>query len=111
MTTRLAGSLVVTPEQIADAIRLLVERNHVVAEGAGAASVAAALAHGAELERAGAQTIACVVSGGNIDLDALATILRGGAARAEATLSAMEEIEFYPPAQARVEIEAIALVG
>jgi threonine dehydratase len=73
VSTLLDGSLVVTPEEIASAIRLLVERNHVVAEGAGAASVAAALKHRIE----GAKTIACVVSGGNIDLVVLATILRG----------------------------------
>ena len=39
----LDGSLVVELEEIADAIRLLAERNSVIAEGAGAASVAAAL--------------------------------------------------------------------
>ena len=41
--TLLAGSLVVSLAEIAAAVRLLVERNRVVAEGAGAASVAAAL--------------------------------------------------------------------
>jgi threonine dehydratase len=43
-----------------------------VAEGAGAASVAAALAHDT-----GARRIVCVVSGGNIDTKKLATILSG----------------------------------
>src|SRR5262249_6860468 len=37
------ASLVVSPQEIARAIRLLVERCHVVAEGAGACAVAAAL--------------------------------------------------------------------
>lgn len=68
----LDGSLVVSPEQAADALRLLVERNHVVAEGAGAASVAAALRGGA-----GDGTIVCVVSGGNIDTSKLTRILWG----------------------------------
>lgn len=68
----LAGSLVVSVEQAAIAVRLLVERNHVVAEGAGATSVAAALTGGA-----GAGKVACVVSGGNIDQARLATILSG----------------------------------
>jgi threonine dehydratase len=68
----LAGSLVVTLRQIADAIALLVERNHVVAEGAGGASVAAALAG-----KAGRGKVVCVVSGGNIDSEKLAEILRG----------------------------------
>jgi threonine dehydratase len=70
----IAGSLVSSVDEIAAAVRLLAERNRVVAEGAGAASVAAALNR-----PIGAKTIACVVSGGNIDLDVLATILRGEA--------------------------------
>jgi threonine dehydratase len=68
----LAGSLVSTLEEVAAAVRLLVERNRVVAEGAGAASVAAALAG-----RAGASRVVCVVSGGNLDPRKLATILEG----------------------------------
>ena len=68
----LAGSLVVTLRQIADAIALLVERNRVVAEGAGGAPVAAALAG-----KAGRGKVVCVVSGGNLDTAKLATILRG----------------------------------
>ena len=43
-----------------------------IAEGAGAAAVAAALAG-----RAGAGKVACVVSGGNLDAAKLATILGG----------------------------------
>jgi threonine dehydratase len=69
----LAGSVVVSLRQVADAARLLVERAHVVAEGAGAAPVAAALTG-----RAGGGKIVCVVSGGNIDPSKLATILAGG---------------------------------
>lgn len=68
----LDGSLVVTPEQVAAAIRLLVERNRVVAEGAGAAPVAAALTGSA-----GTGKVVCVVSGGNIDSAKLAKILEG----------------------------------
>jgi threonine dehydratase len=69
----LAGSIVSSVAEIADAVRLLATRNRVVAEGAGAASVAAALSG-----RAGSGRIACVVSGGNIDPAKLATILQGG---------------------------------
>ena len=68
----LEGSLVVSPAEIAAAVKLLVERNRVVAEGAGATSVAAALAG-----KAGAGNIVCVVSGGNIDAKTLAAILMG----------------------------------
>jgi threonine dehydratase len=69
----LAGSRVVSVGETAAAVRLLAERARVVAEGAGAVPVAAALAAG-DLEG----PIVCIVSGGNIDLDKLATILGGG---------------------------------
>jgi threonine dehydratase len=69
------AALVSTVEEIAAAVRILAERNHVIAEGAGAASVAAALAG-----RAGGGKIVCVVSGGNIDSDKLARILSGAPA-------------------------------
>jgi len=68
----LDGSIVVSLEEIAAAIRLLVERNRVVAEGAGAAPVAAALAG-----PAGTGRVVCVVSGGNIDTGKLVKILQG----------------------------------
>jgi threonine dehydratase len=69
----LAGSVVVSVAAIASAIRLLAERSRIVAEGAGAAPVAAALGGSVD-----AKTIVCVVSGGNIDSETLATILQGG---------------------------------
>jgi threonine dehydratase len=69
----LDGSCVVSLAETASAVRLLVERNRVVAEGAGGTSVAAALAG-----KAGAAKVVCVVSGGNIDAKKLATILMGG---------------------------------
>jgi threonine dehydratase len=67
------GSLVVDVPEAAQAIRIMAERNRVVAEGAGAVPVAAALQ-----EKAGGGKIVCVVSGGNIDSAKLATILQGG---------------------------------
>ena len=68
----LDGSLVMPVAAVADALRLLVERNRVVAEGAGATPVAAALA-----SKAGSGKVVCVVSGGNIDSAKLAKILLG----------------------------------
>jgi threonine dehydratase len=59
----LDGSLVMSLTEIAGAIRTLAERNRVIAEGAGAASVAAAMSG-----KAGAGKVVCIVSGGNIDL-------------------------------------------
>jgi threonine dehydratase len=68
----LDGSLVVEIAQVADAIRLLCERNHVIAEGAGAVALAAALGG-----MAGSGKIVCIVSGGNLDPDKLVQILHG----------------------------------
>jgi threonine dehydratase len=74
----LDASLVVPLEDVASTLRALVERAHVVAEGAGATSVAAAL-HG----MAGSGRVVCVVSGGNIDLDVLSTLLRASSGAAK----------------------------
>jgi threonine dehydratase len=68
----LHGSIVVGLDETAAAVRLLAERSRVVAEGAGAAAVAAALSG-----QAGNGRVVCIVSGGNIDLAVLARILGG----------------------------------
>jgi threonine dehydratase len=68
----LAGSLVVTLPEVAAAIRHLVQHAAIVAEGAGAAPVAAALKG-----LAGPGRYVAVVSGGNIDPEVLTTILSG----------------------------------
>jgi threonine dehydratase len=68
----LAGSFPVPIDDAAAAVRLLVNRARVVAEGAGALALAAALAG-----RVGTGKIVCIVSGGNIDEAKLAAILAG----------------------------------
>ena len=68
----LAGSHVVSLAETAAAVRLLAERARVVAEGAGALPVAAALSG-----RAGSGRIVCIVSGGNIGASHLAAIFAG----------------------------------
>ena len=72
-STLLGGSYVSSIDDVARAVRFLAERAHVIAEGAGAASVAAAMADGVE-----GKHVVCVVSGGSIDLSKLVTILEGG---------------------------------
>ena len=67
----LAGSHVMSLKQVSAAVRTLAERNRVIAEGAGACPVAAAIAGHAK-----GKTV-CVVSGGNIDLTKLSKILNG----------------------------------
>ena len=66
------GALVASLDETAAAIRLLAERVCVIAEGAGALGVAAALAG-----RAGPGKVVCIVSGGNIDVSTLTRILGG----------------------------------
>jgi threonine dehydratase len=68
----LAGARVVPLEEVAAAVRLLAERHRVIAEGAGAASVAAALK-----DVPGARKVVCIVSGGNLDSAKLCAILEG----------------------------------
>jgi threonine dehydratase len=58
--------------QVAQTIKLLAENNRIVAEGAGALSVAAALA-----AKYSPSKVCAVISGGNIDSDVFAAILRG----------------------------------
>ncbi len=66
----LDGSFTASLDEIAAAVRLMAERNRVIAEGAGATALAVALSG-----KAGTGRIACIVSGGNIDAAKLAKIL------------------------------------
>ena len=68
----LDGSIVVSVKQVCDAIQTMVSEVHLVAEGAGGVSLAAALTGLA----GNGQTVA-VISGGNLNPDALKTILEG----------------------------------
>ena len=65
------GSIVVTLDEIKAAVRLMAEKSRVIAEGAGALPVAAALTG-----KAGQGPIVAIVSGGNIDLDKFAEFMR-----------------------------------
>ncbi|HKR13182.1 MAG TPA: threonine/serine dehydratase [Pyrinomonadaceae bacterium] len=64
------GSLVAELDEVASALRLMAERNHIIAEGAGACPVACALAG-----KAGGGKVVCIVSGGNIDPATLCRII------------------------------------
>ena len=69
----LAGAYEVSLDETAAAVRLLAERSRVIAEGAGALAVAAAVSG-----RVAGRKLVCIVSGGNIDADRLSMILGGG---------------------------------
>ena len=64
------GSLSAELDEVKAAVRLLAERNRVIAEGAGACALACALSG-----KAGNGKIVCIVSGGNIDFATLCEIL------------------------------------
>lgn len=70
MHSLVEGSIVVTLEETKRAMRLMAEKSRVIAEGAGALSLAAALTG-----RAGPGPIVAVVSGGNVDLQKYCEIL------------------------------------
>jgi threonine dehydratase len=59
----LDGAIVCTLEEVRQAMKIVAERNHVIAEGAAACAVAAGLSG-----KCGPGKVVCVVSGGNIDL-------------------------------------------
>jgi threonine dehydratase len=73
ISSHVDGVITVTLAEVANAIKVMVENNRVVAEGAGAIPVAAALSGRYEYSR-----VCAVVSGGNLDNSALSTILQGG---------------------------------
>jgi len=65
------ATVVVPVADVANAIRLLFERSKVIAEGAGAIALAAALASNGSFGKT-----VCVISGGNIDPQVMAAILQ-----------------------------------
>ena len=66
------GVVTVTEDEIATAILTLIERHKMVAEGAGAVSVAAAMYNKADIK---GKNVVCVVSGGNVDVKVLDRII------------------------------------
>lgn len=66
----LAGAIVCTLAEVRRAMRIVAERNHVIAEGAGACAVAAGLTG-----KCGSGKVVCVVSGGNIDLSVFTKLM------------------------------------
>jgi len=70
LLSTLAGSIVVSLDDVARAMRLVAERARVIAEGAAGCAVAAAISG-----RAGRGKIVAVVSGGNIDLARFASLV------------------------------------
>jgi threonine dehydratase len=66
----LAGSIVVSLEEVRDAMKIVALRNHIIAEGAAGCAVAAGLSG-----KCGKGKVVCVVSGGNIDLSVFSQLI------------------------------------
>ena len=66
------GSVTVTLDQVREAMQLMADKSRVIAEGAGALALAAALSG-----QAGEGPFVCIVSGGNIDLRKFAELVAG----------------------------------
>jgi threonine dehydratase len=73
---RLDDSIVVPLADVQAAMRLVAEQAHVIAEGAAATAVAAALSG-----RAGSGVVVAIVSGGNIDLHRFVALVEDGCAQ------------------------------
>jgi len=72
MREQMDDVILVSEEEMRHAAALLLRYTHNLAEGAGSASLAAALQH---RERFAGQTVVAILSGGNLDLQQLPSIL------------------------------------
>lgn len=70
--------VLVKEDEIASAILALIEQHKMIAEGAGAAAVAAAMFNKVPME---GKNIVCLVSGGNIDVTILSRVIKRGLAK------------------------------
>ena len=94
----------VTDDEISAAILALIERQKLIAEGAGAASVAAAMFNKVPIQ--GKKTV-CLVSGGNIDVTILSRVIKRGLLMSGRT--SMLNIELLDkPGQLKLVSEIIA---
>jgi threonine dehydratase len=91
--------VVVSEAQIERAVEVLVDRQKIVAEGAGAAGLAAVLA---DPSRFAGRKVGLVVSGGNIDGRLMASVLMRGLVRAGRLARLRIEISDAPGALAKV---------
>jgi threonine dehydratase len=104
LTRKIVAALVdavrlVGERQLEGAIELLIERQKLVVEGAGAAGVAALLA---EPERFRGRRVGIVVTGGNIDSRLLASLMMRGLVRGGRLVRLRSELPDVPGALARV---------
>ncbi len=80
---------VVTEDEISSAILALIEKQKMIAEGAGAAAVAAAMFNKFPIE---GKKVVCVVSGGNIDVTILSRVIERGLMKSGRSSSLLIEL-------------------
>ncbi|MBQ5910636.1 MAG: threonine ammonia-lyase [Clostridia bacterium] len=83
----------VTEDEIATAILTLIEQHKMIAEGAGAVSVAAAMFDKVNIK---GKKVVCVVSGGNIDVTILSRVIKRGLSRSGRNCSLLVELVDKP---------------
>ena len=83
----------VTDDEVSTAILELIEQQKMIAEGAGAVSVAAAMFHKVPIE---GKNVVCLVSGGNIDVTILSRVIDRGLRKAGRLAELMIELVDKP---------------
>ncbi len=83
----------VTEDEIAAAILALIEKQKMIAEGAGAVSVAAAMFHKFPIE---GKKVVCLISGGNIDVTSLSRVIERGLMKSGRTSNLLLELVDKP---------------
>jgi threonine dehydratase len=102
------GILLVEEEEIAEAMLLLLERKKVIAEGAGAAPLAALIS--GKVKAGKGSRVVLVVSGGNVDTPLLDRVIHRGLLRSGRVLQAAVVLDDTPGALARL-LSVIARAG
>ncbi|MBE6576731.1 MAG: threonine ammonia-lyase [Ruminococcaceae bacterium] len=97
----------VTEDEISSAILALIEQHKMIAEGAGAVSVAAVMADKIPME---GKNVVCVISGGNIDVTILSRVIERGLLNSGRTCNLCIEL-MDKPGQLQTVSTIIAALG
>ncbi len=101
------GIVTVTEDEIAAAILALIEQQKLIAEGAGAVSVAAAMFNKVDIK---GKKVCCLLSGGNIDVTILSRVIKRGLLKSGRTYSLTIEL-LDKPGQLKGVADTIAELG
>lgn len=96
----LDGVVTVTEDEISYAILTLIEKHKMIAEGAGAASVAATMF--GKIPDLEGKKVVCVISGGNIDVNILSRVIKRGMVMSGRTCNICIELPDKPGQLAEV---------